>query len=207
MPTGSFPASRQALAVLCLVACACGGESGPAAPAGLGNAVPPDGGATGPCEPGRESLGSFPSLPLRAPPEAITTGEVPHFQLNPDTSPEVIAELFEQVFSLSLVEERPANVGAQGSTAIWLEDVVAITRPECVVSGREFAHIHPDGSLHSVLPHARIPQAAAGWVEIHPFAGVVTGFEAFVMIFAPRTLEEVDVVFDLILEGLNFVTG
>ena len=43
-------------------------------------------------------------------------------------------------------------------------------------------------------------------MEIHPFAGVVTGFEAFVMIFAPRTLEEVDVVFDLLLEGLNFVT-
>lgn len=203
MPTHSFPAARQALSVLLLTICACGGESGPA---GLGDAVPPDGGATGPCDPG--PLGSFPTLPLRAPPEAITSGEVPHFQLNPDTSPEVIGELFKRVFSVSLFEERLTNVGAQGSTAIWLRDEIAITRPECVVSGREFAHIHPDGSLHSVLPHARIAQAAeAGWVEIHPFAGVVTGFEAFVMIFAPRTLEEVDVVIDLVLEGLNFVTG
>lgn len=204
MPAHSFPVARQALSVLVLTLCACGGESGPA---GLGDAVPPDGAATGPCALGPGSPGAFPILPLRAPPGAITSGEVPHVQLNPDTSPEVVRELFERVFIGSLFEERPTGVGAPGSTAIWLRDEVSITRPECVVSGREFAHIHPDGSLHSVLPHARIPQATErGWVEIHPFAGVVTGFEAFVMIFAPRTLEEVDVVFALLLEGLNFVT-
>ena len=133
---------------------------------------------------------------------------MPHIQLNPESTPELIAELFDEIFSLGIFENRPTTIGMQGTRAIWLREGIEITRPECVVSGREFAHIHVDGSSHAVLPHERIPDAeAAGWVELHPFAGVRPGFEAFVMVFAPRSSDEVAMIVELVLESSNFVTG
>ena len=35
---------------------------------------------------------------------------------------------------------------------MWLSDEIAVTHPEAIVNGQEFAHIHPDGSLHAPLP-------------------------------------------------------
>jgi len=138
----------------------------------------------------------------------VTSGEVPHVQLNPESTPEVIEELFSRIFELPILQNRPTIIGMQGTRAIWLTEALPITRPECVLGGREFAHIHLDGSLHAVLPHHRIPEAvAAGWAELHPFAGVMRGFEAFVMLFAPRSSEEVDVIFQFILESVDFITG
>jgi len=156
------------------------------------------------CTPGRS--GSFPSLPVRALPPAVTTGSVPHRQLDPLIIPSVIAELHERVFGLTEVESRESLL-VPGATAIWIRPEVTIGRPECIIAGREVAHIHLDGSLHAVLPLGRIPEAeSAGWVEPHPWAGLQPGFEAFVLIFSPRSSEEVDVAFDLVLEGLRFVT-
>ena len=157
------------------------------------------------CTPGRS--GSFPSLPVRAPPAAVTTGSVPHRQLDPLITPSIIAELHNRVFALPEVEPRESLL-VPGATAIWIRPEIIIERPECIVAGREVAHIHLDGSLHSVLPLGRIPAAeSAGWVERHPWAGREPGFEAFVMIFSPRSSAEVDVAFDLVREGLTFLTA
>jgi phospholipase/carboxylesterase len=58
------------------------------------------------------------------------------------------------------------------------------------------------------LPHGRIPGAeAAGWVEGHPWADSRAGFEAYVMIFSPQDLGELDVIVDLIALGIDFVEG
>lgn len=198
-----FP--TRAVTALLLVVCACGGKADPVLGPGVGPGLEP---VPATCEPLEGASTSFPSLPLRAGPPAVTSGEVPHVQLNPDFKPEVIEELFSRIFDLPILENRPTIIGMGGTRALWLTDGVPITRPECVVAGREFAHIHLDGSLHAVLPHQRIPEAvAAGWAELHPWAGVMPGFEAFVMLFTPRSSEEVDVIFQFILESLNFITG
>jgi len=119
----------------------------------------------------------------------------------------LIDELIERIFALDVLEDRPTILGLMG-TALWLTEDITIERPECVPGDREFAHIHLDGSMHTVLPHGRIAEAvAAGWAEVHPLAGVRPGFEAFVMLFAPRSSEEIDVMFQLILEAVNFITG
>jgi phospholipase/carboxylesterase len=131
---------------------------------------------------------------------------VPHRQLDPLVIPSVIGDLHERVFALPEVEPRESLL-VPGATAIWIRPDILIGRPECIVAGREVAHIHLDGSLHAVLPLGLIPDAeSAGWVEPHPWAGVQPGFEAFVLIFSPRSSEEVDVAFDLVVEGLRFVT-
>lgn len=198
-----FPS--RAVTALLLVTCACGGQADPLR-LGPGTGSDPDSDPV-PCKPS-PTPGRFPILPQRADPPAVTSGGVPHVQLNPGSTPELVAELFDRVFSISGLENRPTIIGMAGTRAIWLTEAVEITRPECVVAGREFAHIHADGSLHAVLPHERIPDAvAAGWAEPHPFARVTPGFEAFVMLFAPRSSDEVGVILDLVLESLNFVTG
>jgi phospholipase/carboxylesterase len=159
-----------------------------------------------PCAPGESSF-AFPDLPDRVGPPGVTTGSVPHQQINPDVIPEVIDEMSERIFALPDVESRPSTI-VGGATAIWLPEDLNLGRPECVISQRELGHIHQDGSLHVTLPHGRIPgAAAAGWVERHPWADTRPGFEAYVMIFSPRDSSEVDVIFDLIIQGIDFVKG
>jgi len=77
-----------------------------------------------------------------------------------------------------------------------------------VIAQREVGHIHSDGSIHITLPHARIPGAeATGWIERHPWSATRPGFEAYVMIFTPRDLMEVEAIVGLIKDGVSFVRG
>ncbi|MGI9626436.1 MAG: luciferase family protein [Longimicrobiales bacterium] len=177
-----------------------------AVPVACGDSTDPVPGDVVLCSPDPSGSAVFEPLPDRAPPAAVTTGTVPHRQIDPDIIPEVITELHERVFDQPLVESRESTI-VTDATAIWIRAEVNLGRPECIVSGREVAHIHEDGSVHGVVPHGRIPDAeSAGWIELHPFAGVQPGFEAYVLMFSPRSSEEVDVILDLILEGVAFVT-
>lgn len=212
MPDVGMALRVFALSGSCLVIAtlACGGDAGPVGVGtGDGGGVPLDPGpASAICEPLEGEVRTFPELPQRAGPAGETTGSVPHQQLNPDTTPEVIDELFVRVFADASLENRPSTLGMQGTRALWLSETVQITRSECVPGGREFAHIHVDGSLHAVLPFGLIPQAvSAGWAEPHPFATTEPGFRAFAMLFAPRSSEEVDVILQFILDSMDFITG
>ncbi|MCZ6821994.1 MAG: DUF5519 family protein, partial [Deltaproteobacteria bacterium] len=100
----------------------------------------------------------------------MTTGSVPHQQIDPAIVPEVIDEMAGRIFALPDVESRLSTI-VDGATAIWLRDEFNLGRPECVITERVVGHIHFDGSLHVTLPPGRIPGAeAAGWIERHPFA-------------------------------------
>lgn len=90
---------------------------------------------------------------------------------------------------------------------MWITAAVRITRPDQIVSGREFAHIHPDGSLHATLPPDRALEAVeAGWAEPQPIAEQL-GVPGLVMIYTPQTLEELATVLQLVVDSYNFVTG
>ncbi|MBT6273730.1 MAG: hypothetical protein HOI95_06320, partial [Chromatiales bacterium] len=71
--------------------------------------------------------------------------------------PEVAAELLRRVAALPKLDIRPTIVSLPGAKGLWLLEDMPLVRPEVIVGGREFAHIHPDGSLHASLP----PQRAA----------------------------------------------
>ncbi|MDD9922576.1 MAG: DUF5519 family protein, partial [Boseongicola sp.] len=73
---------------------------------------------------------------------------------------------------------------------------------------REFAHIHPDGSLHASLsPELAKRAVETGWAVAHPWADQRPGWEGFVMIFTPTSESELDVVFGLVKDSYEFVTG
>jgi phospholipase/carboxylesterase len=151
---------------------------------------------------------AFAPLPQRTGPRTQTSGTVPHVQIGVDLVPTVNDELYRLAFALPDVENRPTIVSLPGARGMWLNDELPLTHPEVIVSGREFAHIHPDGSLHVPLPYERALEAVEkGWAERHPWADERDGWEGFVMLFTPQSMAELDVIFQLILDSYNFVTG
>ena len=151
---------------------------------------------------------SYPALPQRSGPPPQTTGGVPHTQIDVDPVPEILNELLRRTFALPDVENRPTIVSLPGTRGVWISEGVSLAHAEAIVAGREFTHIHPDSSLHTPLPFERAIQAVdAGWAERHPWADRQEGWEGLVLLYTPRTLEELEVVFQLIVESYNFVTG
>ena len=147
-------------------------------------------------------------LPERSGPRTLTTGTVPHVQIGVEPVPTVNDELYRRAFALPGVEDRPTVVSLPGARGMWLSDDIALAHPEAIVNGREFAHIHPDGSLHAPLPYERALEVAKkGWGERHPWADEREGWDGFVMLYTPQSMAELDIIFQLIVESYNHVTG
>lgn len=147
-------------------------------------------------------------LPERSGPRTQTTGTVPHVQIGVEPVPAVNDELYRRTFALPGVEDRPTIVSLPGARGMRLRDDIALAHPEAIVNGREFAHIHPDGSLHAPLPYERALEVAEkGWGERHPWADEREGWDGFVMLYTPQSMAELDITFQLIEESYNHVTG
>lgn len=132
---------------------------------------------------------------------------MPHAQIDVAPVAAVDGELRRRAYLLPGVLDRPTVISVPGARALWLADDVDLLRPEVILRGREFAHIHPDGSLHAILPQARAQEAIdAGWAEPHPIAEYL-GLPGLVMLYTPATMDELDVVVELIVDSYNFVTG
>lgn len=147
-------------------------------------------------------------LPERPGPREETTHAVPHVQLDAVVDPELDAELERRAYSLPGLERRESTVSLPGARSLWLADDIELTRPEVLQAGREFAHIHPNGSLHVWLPVDRaIEVAEMKWGELHPWVGRDDFWDGLVMIYTPETPEELDVVMRLVVDAYNYVTG
>jgi phospholipase/carboxylesterase len=150
----------------------------------------------------------FVEIAVRSGPRTETSGSLPHLQIGVEPVEVVNEELYRLAFALPGVENRATIVSSPGARGMWLADGVAIVHPEVIVSGREFAHIHPDGSLHVSLPFERALEAVEkGWAERHPWADERDGWEGLVMLFTPQSMEELDVTIQLIIDSYNYVTG
>ncbi len=157
---------------------------------------------------GAAASGEFAELPNRETPRPVTTDSIPHIQLDVEPVPEVSVELLQRVSKIPGIDLRGTIVGRSGSTGFWLNEAQSLARPDAIIRGREFAHLHPDGSLHASLPPQLAVRAVnAGWAIPHPWAAKKPGLEGFVMIYTPASPEELKVVVELIKESYNYVTG
>ncbi len=146
--------------------------------------------------------------PNRKTPRPYTTNNVPHVQVGVEAQPELTAELLKRVEDIPDVEVRDTVVSLPGAKGFWLADDLTLKRPEVIVGGREFAHIHPDGSLHASLdPETARVAIETGWAIAHPWSDQRPGWEGFVMIYTPVSADELEVVFELVLNSYNFITG
>ena len=147
-------------------------------------------------------------FPVRKTEIPRTTNSVPHVQIGVDVDPKIYAEMLKRVDEIPDVTIRDTIISLPGAMGFWIDESVTLARPNAIVRGREFAHVHPDGSLHASLP-ADIAEHAieAGWAVLHPWANQRPGWEGFVMIYTPQSDEELAVVMQLIEKSYEFVTG
>ncbi|MBO6507859.1 MAG: phospholipase [Roseibium sp.] len=147
-------------------------------------------------------------LPERDGPPPRTTAGVPHIQIGAQVVPALSQNLLDRVAAIPGVKLRATVISLPGAKGFWLSEELDLARPQAIVGGREFAHLHPDGSLHASLPPKRARDAVkAGWATMHPWADSRPGWEGFVLLYTPRTMAETDVTFGLIVDGYNYVTG
>ena len=147
-------------------------------------------------------------LPKRASPMPQTTDGVPHVQIDVRAVPELSAALLKRVAELPGVELGPTRVSLPGAVGFQLGQDEPLAHPEVIVGGREFAHLHPDGSLHASLKPSLAQNAVqAGWAIAHPWADQREGWEGFVLIYTPTDEEELGIVIQLVEQSYSFVTG
>lgn len=148
------------------------------------------------------------NLPKRETPIPQTTRGVPHLQFGLEAVLAHSEKLLQRVAQFPGVSIGPTRVSLPGGIGFQLDDDMALAHPEVIVGGREFAHMHTDGSLHASLePELARTAIEAGWAVAHPWANQRKGWEGFVMIFTPTTLDELAVVTDLVERSYSFVTG
>ena len=147
-------------------------------------------------------------LPNRETPIPETTNGVPHVQIGVQAVPELSKELLRRVSELPGVTLGPTRVSLPGAVGFQLNDDHETARPDVIVGGREFAHLHPDGSLHASLsPELAQEAIQKGWAVAHPWSDQRDGWEGFVMIYSPATQDELNVVIQLVEQSYRFVTS
>ncbi len=154
------------------------------------------------------SAGSDFTLPERQGPRVETSGDVPHVQIDVGPVAEVDSELRRRAFLFPGVTSEPSAVSLPGAVRLALDPDLELARPDVIASSGEFAHIHPDGSLHVWLP---IDVAAEvdgqRWGELHPWVDRDGFWDGVVMVYTPQTAAEVDVTISILAEAYNFVVG
>ncbi len=148
------------------------------------------------------------NLPKRSGPRPSTTTSVPHIQIGVELIPEVNEELFKRVYSIPGIENRPSIISSKWRS-LWLSKRVNIAVPNAIIDDREFGHIHEDGSLHIFLEPSRSTEAVETcWAIFHPYAiQNLQGWDGFIMLYTPQSIDELNVTFQLIVNGYNYVTG
>lgn len=144
--------------------------------------------------------GEEPAWPGRLPhregdPVRVTPG-IPQHQSTQNAPAELQAALLERLAALPGVRLGTTTVGVEGTRALLLDRATA-SGPDAAYllpADGEFAHQHPDGSLHLCLPDALAYDALAkGWAVAHPLAGLRVS-SGMVLVPGPRTAAELDVV-------------
>lgn len=146
-------------------------------------------------------------LPIRSGPRPETSMGIPHVQIDVELVPEIHQEMILRIYAIPGIEDQPSVVASwQG---LSLNEDVGVVEPDALIGDREFAHIHDDGSLHIFLDPRRANEAVkTGWAIFHPYAVQgLQGWDGFVMLYTPQSFNELDVTFQLIVDGYNNVTG
>ena len=140
-----------------------------------------------------------------------TEGPVPHRQVDQHADTGMWDALYERCFSLPHVSERDSLVVDDPKTrALWLEQVARTAPDDAFIAEREFAHIHtrPDSSMHLQLPLDVAAMAiSGGWAELHSIVWLGFASPASVMLFAPRDVAELEVIWALVQESYRFARG
>jgi phospholipase/carboxylesterase len=148
-------------------------------------------------------------LPHRAGPRPEVSWSIPQQQQSQNAPAALQEQLFERVSSLAGVSTSVSHISVPGARAFVVSNADGPDDGFLVPRVGEFAHLHPeyDGSLHLALP---TPLAAdlvvRGWGTPHPWAGTRLA-PGFVMLFGPRSSEELETVVGVVRTAHAFATS
>jgi phospholipase/carboxylesterase len=135
--------------------------------------------------------------------------DIPQQQLSQNAPAALQERLFARVSSLTGVTSGPSHISVPGARAFILPEGSGPDEAFLVPGTGEFAHLHPayDGSLHLALPTAFAADLVAhGWGVPHPWAGTRLA-AGFVMVFGPRTEDELETVTSIVAAAHAHATG
>jgi phospholipase/carboxylesterase len=142
--------------------------------------------------------------------DAPQIGQTPPQLQFSDKSPRAIYQLFHDwMFSTFLkVRKEPTRISVSTSTAMWLdenEDVGHIDAFMPPSGGREFTHIHLDGSFHTVVSsEVENEIIAKKWGVRHMYYN--QGVKE-VLVYAPRNEEEIEIAKTIVIKSYEYATG
>lgn len=187
--------ARVCAAALPIFAVACSSAPNELSPSTTGSDIP------------AEFVAELP-LPARDGPRRQTSESVPHVQLGASRVDSIDAELRRRVFQLPRVTDAASDRSLPGARGLMLARDLRMARPDVIEGSQEFAHIHPDGSLHVWLPvHRAIEADRLHWGDRHPWIDRTGFWDGVVLIFTPETTDELEIVIQLVVDAYNFVVG
>ena len=148
-------------------------------------------------------------LPPRRGERPVTGHTIPHLQ-HTQKSPNSIREALKAwaLCTLPDVREEDTRVSIHSTRAFWLAEEVEARRADAFMppaGGREFAHLHADGSLHLCVSDEAVQEiASSGWGEPHPLRD--RGVNE-VLFYAPRDAAELDFAKRALGESYRYATG
>ncbi|WP_433632808.1 luciferase family protein [Nocardia sp. CA-120079] len=149
-------------------------------------------------------------LPRRSGDRPRTRAHNPHQQLSQLAPPDLQETLWSRMTTLNGVLLGRSGVSLPDTRALHLRPTIAKGPGEAYLVGTEFAHLHgyDDGSLHMCLPKDIAAEAIAqGWAELHPMARQRFLPETLLMVYGPRDLDELEVIWRLVRISHGFARG
>jgi len=134
----------------------------------------------------------------------------PHQQLSQLAPPDLQETLWSRMTTLTDVLLGRSSVSLSDTRALHLRPTLAKGPREAYLQGTEFAHLHgyADGSLHVCLPKDIAAEAISqGWAELHPLARQQILPATVVMVYGPRDLDELEVIWRLVRISHRFALG
>jgi len=147
-------------------------------------------------------------------PERI--GETPQIGQTPpqlqfsDKSPRAIYQKFHDWMfnTFPKVRKEPTRISVPSSTAMWLDENEAVGHIDAFMppsGGREFTHIHLDGSFHTVVgADVENEIITKKWGVRHMYydQGVKE-----VLVYAPRNEEDIEIAKTIVIKSYEYATG
>jgi len=150
-------------------------------------------------------------LPKRDGPKPKTTPRNPHTQLDQQpTDRNIIKGLMNWAFDLPEITKHGSLISVPGALAMCLSADKMCQNCNAFMVGNEFAHFHPepDSSMHLGLTLQDVEYTVQqGWGELHPVAKMGYLPPNFIMVYAPRNSEEIEVVKRIVMRSYQFATG
>jgi hypothetical protein len=146
-------------------------------------------------------------MPRRLGPRPQIAARHPSLQLDQPAPDRIRARLLELAVTLEGVSV--ASLREEG-VSLALAPALAGGQPEAFLSGREFAVVRTDGSVHLVLaPGWGQKVMDRGWAAIHPLARYMAGAvtPGTLIVYAPRDSGDLRVVWRLVQAAYVFAVG